>query len=313
MNNANTLSRAADPEVRASGLGGSDISVVAGLNPFKSPYELWLEKRGQLPEVIAADQREREMRLLFGHLFEEPVAQGYCILRSKREKQEIKVARKHETLRHPKNSWAMAHIDRRVVGERRGLECKNVGPWAWRESWGPDGSDQVPDYMLLQCQWYIAVTGYELWDLAALHGGNDLRIYTIPRDQGIIDSLISMGEEFWEHVESGTTPEITWASPATTELFKRLYPGSDGSMREASAELFKWHEVRQEAIQRRGYYDEVAEGATNHLKLEMGNASKLMFADGSGYTRKLITRKAYEVPENSFIDFRFTKQMKADK
>ena len=34
---------------RKLGLGGSDASVVCGINRFKSPVELWLEKTGQLP------------------------------------------------------------------------------------------------------------------------------------------------------------------------------------------------------------------------------------------------------------------------
>lgn len=302
-------SQASDEDVRRSGIGGSDISVVVGLNPFKSPYELYLEKRGELAGREPVADAERDMRLLFGHLFEDPIAQGYCILRSKRERQEVKVARKHETLRHPDFSWIMAHIDRRVVGERRGLECKNVGPWAWREQWGPDGSDQVPDYMLLQVQHYMAVTGYELWDLAALHGGNDLRVYTIPRDQGIIDSLLNAASDFWVCVQQGEPPEIAWETDATTELLKRLYPGSDGSLKEAPADLVKWHEVRQEAMKARNYYEGVADGALNHLRLYMGASAYLQFPDGSGYTRKLIKKKGYTVEPTEYVDMRFTKQV----
>ena len=33
---------------RTLGLGGSDVSILAGLNPFKSVHELWLEKTGQM-------------------------------------------------------------------------------------------------------------------------------------------------------------------------------------------------------------------------------------------------------------------------
>ena len=29
---------------RTKGIGGSDVSIIAGINPFKSIYELWLEK-----------------------------------------------------------------------------------------------------------------------------------------------------------------------------------------------------------------------------------------------------------------------------
>lgn len=309
MSSANT-NLAANPDVRATGIGGSDISVVAGLNPFKSPYELYLEKRGELAHVAPVADRERDMRLMFGNLFEEPVAAAYCILRSKREGRDIKVQRRNETMRHPDVPHFMAHIDRKVVGETRGLECKNVGPWAWREHWGPDGSDQVPDYMLLQCQWYLGITGYELWDLAALHGGNDLRIYTIPRDEGIIQSLYDAGNLFWSGVEAGTPPNVAWESPAVTNILKRLYPMTDGSMVEGDAELQQWHEMRMRAIQHRDAYDAVAEGALNHIRLTMRGASALIFPDGSGYTRKLVERKAYTVEATAYMDMRFTKAVK---
>lgn len=32
-------------EARALGIGGSDAAVIMGMNPYKSPYQLWLEKR----------------------------------------------------------------------------------------------------------------------------------------------------------------------------------------------------------------------------------------------------------------------------
>ena len=32
---------------RTKGIGGSDVSIIAGINPFKSVHQLWLEKTGQ--------------------------------------------------------------------------------------------------------------------------------------------------------------------------------------------------------------------------------------------------------------------------
>ena len=43
---------------RALGVGGSDMSTILGLNPYSTPYELWLEKTGrQQPEDISASGR----------------------------------------------------------------------------------------------------------------------------------------------------------------------------------------------------------------------------------------------------------------
>ncbi len=42
------LSRDELLKYRTKGIGGSDVSIIAGINPYKSVYPLWLEKTGQL-------------------------------------------------------------------------------------------------------------------------------------------------------------------------------------------------------------------------------------------------------------------------
>jgi len=198
-----------------------------------------------------------------------------------------------------------------VVGEQRGLEIKNVGPHAQRESWGAEGTDQVPDYMLLQCQWYMWITGYTLWDLAALHGGNDLRIYTVHYDADIAENLVRAGNEFWFHVEHGEPLEPQWEAQSTSALLKRLYPGTDGTTVRAAAETFAWHQLGQQAAEQARSYEQVVEGCENHIRNAMGSAAVLVFADGSGYTRKTVNRRGYTVEPTSYVDFRFKKKLAA--
>ena len=40
-------------KVRTQGIGGSDVSVIAGINPYRSVYQLWLEKTGQVEHWAA--------------------------------------------------------------------------------------------------------------------------------------------------------------------------------------------------------------------------------------------------------------------
>jgi len=42
-------------EYRKLGIGGSDASVVCGINRYKSPVELWMEKTDQLPYKEAGE------------------------------------------------------------------------------------------------------------------------------------------------------------------------------------------------------------------------------------------------------------------
>ena len=48
--NVTTITREEWLEYRRSGIGGSDASTIVGLNPFSSPYYLFCDKMGALPE-----------------------------------------------------------------------------------------------------------------------------------------------------------------------------------------------------------------------------------------------------------------------
>lgn len=293
-------------EERRTGIGGSEVGIIAGLSPFQSPYELYLEKRG---EIAPVDLSEKD-NVMLGQLFEDGIAEAYCIVRGRREGRTIKVERRNNTYRRKDLPWAMAHIDRKVVGEQRGVECKLVGAFARQGDWGPDGTDQVPDYMLLQCQWYMGVVGCDEWDLASAHGNNDFRIHTIKRDDGLIADLILLGQDFWECVETGKPPQVDWQADRTTNIFRRLYPGTDGTFIEADEDALYWHKVLEGAKAEVKLYESVVTGAKNHLLSTMGNAAALTFADGSAYQRKTINRSGYAVEAKSYVDFRHTKTFK---
>lgn len=53
--NTENLSYAEWLEYRKSGIGGSDASVVCGINKYKSPIELWMEKTNRLPYQEAGE------------------------------------------------------------------------------------------------------------------------------------------------------------------------------------------------------------------------------------------------------------------
>lgn len=57
---------------RLLGLGGSDIAAVLGINPFKTAYELYLEK----VEGHKVDLSNNE-KVLWGILLEDPIAKRY--------------------------------------------------------------------------------------------------------------------------------------------------------------------------------------------------------------------------------------------
>lgn len=208
---------------RLTGIGGSDAAAIVGLNPWQSPYNLWLEKTGQ----IQPDDLSANAAVTWGTKLEDVVAEHYA------EVTGATVHRVNRTLRHPQFPFMMAHLDRRVVGDKKGLEVKTAGAFAARsEEWGESGTDEIPAHYLCQVQHYMAVTGYLEFDLAALIGGRDFRVYTIPRHEQMIAALIAAEAEFWRRVCENDPP-----SPRSADEARDRWPKSKEFLVQASPEI----------------------------------------------------------------------------
>lgn len=85
---------------RTQGIGGSDVSIIAGINPFRSAYQLWLEKTGQ------AEPEETESEYAhFGTLLE-PIVRNEFTRRTG-----IKVRQKHMLLQSVECPFMFADLD----------------------------------------------------------------------------------------------------------------------------------------------------------------------------------------------------------
>lgn len=195
-------------EERRKGIGGSDAAAVAGLSPWKSPVEVWLEKTGQV------EPEEPGEAAYWGTVLEDVVAREFSIRTG------LKVRRRNAILQHPRYPWMLANVDRFVVGENVGLECKTTSAYNAKEWEG----EEIPAQYILQVQHYMAVTGAYSWWLAVLIGGNRFIYKKIGRDDELIEQLIEIEKDFWEnHVLANVPPELD-GSPASTEFVKKMYP-----------------------------------------------------------------------------------------
>lgn len=195
---------------RQTGIGGSEIAAIVGLNQYKTPMQIWESKVNPITEDNSTNEP-----MYWGNVLEEVVAKEYA------KRTGRKIQRITTQMRHPDFEFAIANIDRAVVNPEmagrvfwkdgklttdRILECKTANGFMAKQ-WGEAGTDSVPDAYLVQCQWYMAVTGASVCDLAVLIGGQDFRIYTIERDDDLIGSLLVQGAAFWELVQSRTEPD----------------------------------------------------------------------------------------------------------
>jgi putative phage-type endonuclease len=184
-------------QARRRGIGASEVASVLGLTPWRTPFQVWLEKTGRLEP----NELEKLSRPYWGHKLEDDAAEGY------EDATGLKLRRVNKTLYHPKHAWMFCHLDRKIVGQKKIVECKAPDA-ASSFQWGKSGTDQVPDIYFIQVQHQMGVTGWEEADLAVLIGGNDFRFYTIKRDESIIDYIIKKGCEFQNYVETDMPPQF---------------------------------------------------------------------------------------------------------
>jgi putative phage-type endonuclease len=284
---------------RKSGIGGSDVAPILGLSPFKTGFEVWLEKTNA---DLVQSQTDALEHVQFGRLMEDIIAREYA------RREGVKVRRKHVLLRHPRYPWMIANVDRLIDGRRCGLECKNVDAMAFRlGDWGTPGSDQAPDEYVLQCQHYMVVLDYPVWHLAACVGGNRLVTFVIERDNELADMLVDAEHEFWECVEQRREPAIDYEHPTTHTVLTRLYSGTNGETTELGEDIAHWHHVKEQADRLSKQYEDVSRAARNHILEAIGPASIGLLPDGSAYRRKIIERKAYTVEAATYVDCRHVK------
>lgn len=206
------LSREEWLRARMAGIGGSDVSAIAGLNKYKSPMSVYLDKIGESPIEDMTSEAA-----YFGTLLEDVVAQEFT------KRTGMKVRNRFAILQHPNHPYMLANVDRMIVGKREGLECKTASEYLKGEWEG----DEVPTPYLLQIQHYMAVTGYEAWWIAVLLGGNKFIFKHIERDEEIIQYLIKLEGDFWaNHVIKRNPPEFD-GSEASSKLLQALYPQAE--------------------------------------------------------------------------------------
>ena len=176
---------------RKMGISGTDAGSICGLNPYRSAMQVFIDKTTDTTEEIDNEAMKQ------GRDLEEYVAQRFCEMTGK------KVRRANAIFSNDEHPWMLANFDRLIVGERTGLECKTVSAYG-ADKW-KDGA--VPMHYLLQCQHYLAVSGYDAWYIAALILGKEFIVRKIERDEELISDLTKIEKHFWEnHVMSGVMP-----------------------------------------------------------------------------------------------------------
>ncbi len=200
-------------EYRRTGIGGSDASTIVGLNPYSSPYYLFCDKMGALPEKDDTEAMRQ------GRDLEQYVADRWM------ERTGKTCRRNNYMWRSIRWPWMLADIDREIVGENAGLECKTTSPYNKHDFVG----GEVPLTYYVQCQHYMAVMGFDRMYLAVLVLNRGFYDFVIERDDSEIEALATAEGEFWELLQREEPPPID-GSEATQNAIRLMYPEEDSSL-----------------------------------------------------------------------------------
>jgi putative phage-type endonuclease len=233
--NTKDMSRAEWLEQRNKGLGGSDISAILGLNKYKTAFELYLEKNGQV-ELQEIDNEA----VYWGNVMEDIVAKEF------EKRTGLKLRKRNAILQHDEYEFAFANVDRLVVGKNEGFEAKTASAYLMNEWKG----EEIPQAYLVQCLWYMGITGADRWHIAALVGGNTFIYKTIERDQELINVIFEQAAHFWEfHIKGNNPPALDGSSAAEKYIKERFEKAEKGKTVDLKAEhkdnISKYLEVKR--------------------------------------------------------------------
>lgn len=258
--------------VRKNGIGSSDAAAAVGLNPYQSMLELWLIKTGRDADLPKIDPTDDSHPTYWGTLLEPFVAEYYTRHTGHR------VRKVNAVLQHPEHPWMLANIDREIVGapDVQILECKTSGGFGTR-LW----KDGVPEYVQVQVQHQLAVTGRQAADVCVVLGGQEARIHRIERDDELIAHLIELERRFWHYVETDTPPPAD-GSDSAAQALQALYPRDLGTSIDLSEDPAMTEAFTRLVALRAELADKEKQEALlkQSLQQRMGDASRACFMDG---------------------------------
>ncbi len=196
-----------DLEARKGRIGSSDIAAICGLNPYRSPLQVWAEMTGKTPP------QEENDAMWLGSRLEETVADFFA-----KKNPEYQVEKHQVTL--PYKDWGCATPDYVYACDLESgiLECKTTGSHN-RAKW----EEALPDYVHCQVMWQLGIAKYGQAVIACL-SDRQLITHKVAYHSDVFSQLVEAGEKFMEMVKSDTPPE---ARGADKELLASLHGKPD--------------------------------------------------------------------------------------
>jgi len=218
-----------DPErtERPVVFGASEAAATVNQSKWTAgPLEIYLRKLGETEDI------EDNMGLRMGNKMEPIILGEYS------EKTGNETFAGQPMFFHPEHSFMAATPDAVAVvpetATQLGVESK-ASTYHMKDKEGDDmdkfgreGTDEVPVIYNWQCQQLMGVLGYVTVDIPVFFSIHHLAIYTVPRNDDMIDALVSAQKELAERIENRDPPEPNWTHSQTSEIIRNLHGHTAG-------------------------------------------------------------------------------------
>src|SRR5882672_2337195 len=191
---------------RMKGIGGSDMPIILGLSRYKTPYQLYLEKKG-----ILSTSDEMSQLQYWGNRLEDVIRDEFA------DRNNVLI-QTPDTIIHPFYDFMRANIDGYISEWDAVLEVKCSTQYMANE-WGESGSDNIPMSYLVQVAHYCSVMNASSAYIAVLVGGHDYRQYKDTRDFQLEKTIIDSAHEFWDAIKNDNPP-----APINQIDLKKMFP-----------------------------------------------------------------------------------------
>lgn len=199
-------------ESRGQGVGGSDMGSILGLNSYKTPYALWLEKTGRVEAedisgkwaVVKGNALESELRKRFRAQHPE------LLVTDGTDKQFISRGK-------PYLRASLDGILQKEDGSLGILEIKTANHHRSADWHDKDGNPVIPPYYLAQVEFYALVTGWTWGYVYAAIGDDDPVAIPFQSDVEDMAAIDKAATDFWHFVTDDIPPALTAADVDSTQ------------------------------------------------------------------------------------------------
>ncbi|MFH1614886.1 MAG: YqaJ viral recombinase family protein [Planctomycetota bacterium] len=264
---------------RKNHIGSSDMLAVLGGDIYKSAFDVFLEKTGQLTE-----QKENK-QMFAGTMFESGVLDYAEQMLGKLKRNQRRIA--------PDGLPIASNTDAMVVSDGSPVDAKTSGLFGpLNKDWGEPGTDEIPNYVIVQAQTHILCCRSDVCYIPAFLAGRGFQMFIVHYNERLIQMIREEAVKFWEYVKAVQPPPDT---QPTMRAISRMIREPDKIINIPNEPVELWQktkEIKKIAV--------LAEKIAQKKVLALLGDAEVGQSEAGTVTYKEQSRKEYTVKSTTF-------------